>query len=127
MRSGRSVVARGPDRQLSGKPGARTLVINMSHLNDSETSWPHTSFLIKIKRTLKAGCQCGVIAQAWELLITEGTCCGYDCQTDADVTRSRGMVLLGGQLLCPPCHRKWETHVRNLGDGPIVMSRGHGD
>jgi hypothetical protein len=52
--------------------------------------------------------------RAWELLITEGTCCGRDCQTDADVTRSQGMVLLGGQLLCPPCHRKpeWETHVR---------------
>jgi hypothetical protein len=50
--------------------------------------------------------------RAWELLITEGTCCGHDCQTDADVTRSKGMVLLGGQLLCPPCHRKWETHVR---------------
>jgi hypothetical protein len=36
--------------------------------------------------------------RAWELLITEGTCCGHDCQTDADVTRSKGMVLLGGAL-----------------------------
>ncbi len=27
-------------------------------------------------------------------------------------TLSKGMVLLGGQLLCPPCHPKWETHVR---------------
>ena len=50
--------------------------------------------------------------RAWELLITEGTCCCHDCQTDADVTRRKGMVLLGGQLLCPPCHRKWESHVR---------------
>ena len=50
--------------------------------------------------------------RAWERLVSEGTCCGTECQTDADVTRKRGMVLLGGHLLCPPCHKKWESHVR---------------
>ena len=50
--------------------------------------------------------------RAWERLVSEGTCCGLDCQTDDNVTRAKGMVLLGGHLLCPLCHRKWEAHVR---------------
>jgi len=50
--------------------------------------------------------------RAWERLVSEGTCSGLDCQTDDDVTRSKGMVLVGGHLLCPLCHRKWEAHVR---------------
>ena len=50
--------------------------------------------------------------RAWERLVSEGTCCGLDCQTDDNVTRTKGMVLLGGHLLCPLCHRKWEAHVR---------------
>ena len=35
------------------------------------------------------------------------------------MTRRQGMVLLGGHLLRPPCHRKWEAHVRK------VMGFGH--
>ena len=50
--------------------------------------------------------------RAWERLVSEGTCCGLECQTDDNVTRAKGMVLLGGHLLCPLCHRKWEAHVR---------------